>query len=274
MKRVWFYMVEAVILYIPIIKTLEERDEHLSFSVFILCTTLSLYSGYNGTRQAIATSFIMLAYCKYFLKGQYKKYAIVMLIAFGFHSAALFALPVHLLSKKPLKSNWVRIAVVGLLFTLIFLRPLWNVITNFLGSIGQEKMANDYAIYQEHGANILRMFASLIPTIICLVQFPVLKNRYDDKNIESLIIMNLFGTIFSLFMMRNAYFARLGSIVDVSSMLLLPKIPNAFENRRTGDLVFFAMIVFYFIAMVLILKSGDSHLYPYQFLPNLDATWG
>lgn len=270
MKRVWFQMVLAVLLYAPMIKVFEERDDSLVFSVFLYCTLLTCYQGYNGTRQAIALSYIMLAYYKYFLKHDYKRYAIVMLIAFGFHSATLFAVPFHFLSSKPLRSNWVKLSIIGLLFSVIFLRPLWSVLINFLDTIGQNKMANDYAGYVEKGANILRLFVSLIPLILVLMRFPVLKQQ--DPGVEPLVILSVFGVIIKVFMMRNAIFARVSNIVDISDIFLLPRIPGAFD-KSTGDTIKTCMIILYFLYMVLILLSGDSHLYPYQFLPNLDATW-
>lgn len=270
MKRVWFYMVEGILTYFPIIQILKERDEHLTFSVFIYCTTLACYSGYNGTRQAIAVGFIMLAYYKYFLKGQYKKYALVMLIAFGFHSATLFALPFHLLSKKRTNSAWIIGSAIILLGTVIFLRPLWSLIINFLDSVGQTKMANDYSVFVEKGANVLRLFVGLVPLLMVLANYQKVITR--NKNTEPLINLSIFGNIFLVFMMRYALFARVVGIIDISGLFLLPKIPSAFEEKGR-DFMYIAMIVLYLIYMVLILLSGDSHLYPYQFLPYLDATW-
>lgn len=274
MKRVWFYMVVAVLIYSPVIKVLKEKDNDLVFSVFLYCALLWCYSGYNGTRQTIALGFCMLAYHNHLLKGKYIKYAVLMLVAYGFHSAAIFALPFHLLSLKPLKSRWVLWGTLILTALLLFLPSVWNAIIDALDALGQEKMANDYATLSSKGANYLRVLVQAIPTLIVLLRFSTLKKRFPD--IEPLVVLNLLATVLSFFMLRNAIFARFVAIVDVSSIFLLPKIPYAFSEDRhskAGELILVTMVVLYFAYMVLIIRSGDAHLYPYQFLPNLDATW-
>ena len=160
-------------------------------------------------------------------------------------------------------------------FFLLFLPPLWNAIINLLDALGQDKIANDYSVLTTKSANVLRTLVRFVPTAIVIWKFRVLKEKFPD--IEPLVVMNLFATALSFFMLRNAIFARFVSLVDVSTVFLLPKIPYAFirdvRYKRSGELVLIGMIVLYFVYMVLLIRSGDSHLYPYQFLPDLDTTW-
>lgn len=272
-NRVGLYAVLGFFTYAPVLLTIEDLDKNskdfdLTFIIMLYIGTMSFYGGFNGTRQGIATAFIMLAYYKYLRKKKYVGYAVVMIVAFGFHSATLFTIPFHLLSLKKLNSALVKTSIFSLLASCVFLPQIWNRVVELLEALGQTKMANDYNVINFKGASIFRILVTLMPIVVSLVFYDRIKE--NDPGFEPDLILTIFSAVFMLFSARSAIFARLAAIIGVSNIFTIARICRIDRSQRLMKIV---IVVLFFLYMTMLLLAGDGHYYPYQFIPSLDATW-
>lgn len=272
-NRLGMYAMMGALTYGPVLAVFADQDSYrenfdLSFVVLLYIGTMAFYSGYNGSRQAIATAFSMYAYYKYLRKGKIRGYIVYTFVAFGFHSAVLFAIPFQLISMKRMNSIIVKSSFFVLLVTCVFLPQVWDGVVSVLELFGQAKMARDYSNFSAKGSNVFRTLVAIAPIAIGFVYFRKLKEK--NKEFESDLILSAFSAIFMLFSFRSAIFARVSGIIGVSNVFLISQLKYTTRQQKIGK---FLILTLYFVYMILLLLDGDGHYYPYQFLPNINATW-
>lgn len=259
-----FQIVVAIIIYAPILKVLKRKADYLVSSLLLFIFTISFFSGFNGMRQAIAMSIVFYAYYDFFVEKKYFKYAVLLLIAIGFHSSAIFVFPIHFLSRFEIKGRMVKLSVILTLILFLFIWEIWPLLINFLESIGQTKMAADYAeVAKNEGSGFLRFIVALVPVIIGYFYKEKLEVHF--RNVNNELILCLFGALFMLLSTRYWIFARVSSYFSLSQVLLIPKLYKVFsENSRN---IGCAMILFlYFAYMIALLIHGEGNYYPYSFI--------
>lgn len=258
-----FQIVVAIITYAPILKVLKEKADYLSSSLILFIFTVNFFSGFNGMRQAIAMSMVFYAYYNFFEEEKYFKYAVLLLIAFGFHSSVIFVIPIHILSRFEIKGRVVKFSVILTLISFLFIWQIWPSLINFLESIGQTKMAADYAeVAKNEGSSFLRFIVALVPVIIGYIYKEKLEVQF--KNVNNELILCLFGALFMLLSMRYWIFARVSSYFSLSQILFVPKLYKIFteKSQKIGCI----MILFlYFLYMIALLIHGEGNYYPYSF---------
>lgn len=261
---VCFQIVVAIIIYVPILKILNKKAEYLLSSLLLFIFTISFFSGFNGMRQAIAMSMIFYAYYDFFLEKKYFKYIVFLLIAFGFHSSVIFVIPIHFLSRFEIKKYVVKFSVILTLLLFLFIWQIWPYLINFLVSIGQTKMASDYAeVSKNDGSGFLRFIVALAPVVIGYFYKEKLEEHFDNVNNE--LILCLFGALFMLLSTKYWIFARVSSYFSLSQILFIPKLYLIFskDSRKMGCVI---ILFLYFSYMIALLLHGEGNYYPYDFI--------
>lgn len=258
-----FLIVLGIITYLPVLATLRKQSPNFVISILIYIFMLTFYSGFNGTRQAIAVGLSFYAYYNLFKEQKYKRYIIIMAMAYGFHSTILFVLPFHLLSKKDFKSKMFKLVVALMLFAYVFLWNLWMYLINFFDLIGQDKLANDYASATADGSSGLRLMVYLMPVILALIFYKQIKKKYARVDCE--IMFMVIAAVFMLFSTKYWLFARVADYFAISTVLFIPKLECIFKDnsKRIGMLVITA---FYFCFMCMMLLHGEGGYYPYKMI--------
>ena len=259
-----FQIVVALLIYIPIIAVVVDKSANITASLLLFIFTLAYFSGFNGMRQAIACSLIFYAYYQKFLRKKYLSYAMILLLAFGFHSSVIFVLPVHILSGLNYKSWIVRISSLLMLVLYFSIYQLWPRIIRFLQAIGQTKMAQDYQkLPVGQGSGFLRLLVVIIPVILGIIYRTRVEGRYYKSDGE--LILCLYGALFMLLSTRYWIFARVSSYFSLSQIMYLPKLDCIFteDNQKLG--IFFILLLF-FLYMIALLIHGDGGYYPYRFI--------
>lgn len=256
-----FQFVVALITYLPVINVIKKNSPHVIASFLFFIFTFQFYSGFNGMRQGIATSFVMYAYYNFLLEKKYVKYVILSVIAFGFHSSVLLATPFLFMSLRGLKSIIVKWSSIVLVLLFVFINQFWPMIINFLMSVGQTKMAYDYAeLPIGAGSGALRLLVSMAPFILGYLFRDGLREKYDKFDNE--LVLALYSGIFMLLSMRYWIFARVSSYFSLGLTLLLPKFKDVFFQKQLGLSI---LIILYFAYMVVMLLHGEGGYYPYTF---------
>lgn len=258
-----FSVIIGVLTYLPILLVLKKESNSFGFSILLYIFTLNYFSGFNGIRQGVAISIIFWAYSTFFKENKYIPYFIAMIIAFGFHSTVIFVIPFHFLAKKKINSKIFKIVVAMLLFTYAFLWGLWGYLIKFLETIGQDKLAEDYASAMANGSSSLRMIVYILPAIIAIIFYKTLKEKHED--IDSEIMLVLLAGIFMLFSMKYWLFARIAIYFHIFSILLIPKLECIFtkNSKRLGMMLIGGL---YFVYMCAMLLHGDGGCLPYTFI--------
>lgn len=141
----WFLVIMAVIAVIPVAVLYIKESENaiLSISIFVIISNFAML--FSGLRQSIAVAIIVISY--FFVKK--KKpiwFVLFVLLAFTFHKSALVALLLYPFYHMNITRNKLLIFVPIIGAVLIFNRPIFEFLLDFLGEYGESYR------YEETGA--------------------------------------------------------------------------------------------------------------------------
>ena len=215
--------------------------------VFELETYMYITSGFyvvtmNGIRQALASA-ILFAATKYIIEGKFKRYLIVVLLAYTIHSSALIMIPVYFIVRC---EAWSKITIKIIVIAAVALICLQPIMTKFFeASEGTKYEAYQDTMAVEGGASPIRTVISAIPVVLAYIYRDKLKKQWPESNV--FVNMSLICLIISVFSMINWVFNRFNMYFQIYSFLVLPYIIlNCFEKKQKG-LVYFGFMVCYFI---------------------------
>ena len=259
-----YSLILGTIIYIPVIMTYRKYSNSFTMTC-ALYIMMCLYTWpYNGMRQAVAVSLLFMGFPLLYKKKNWWKYILVVAIAYTFHSTAIMVVPFILLCRlKPWKKPFVFVCII-IAILIIFLPSFWTTIINTLESIGQSKMAEDYADFENlrAGVNFIRIVVAAIPVVLSFVYYPLLK--HNNKHIDFIINMCVFNLIFLMCGNRLTVLARFATYFNIALPLLVPEFLNIFkkDSQYFPRIVIYAM---YFMHMIVLLPN-DSGLLPYEFI--------
>lgn len=257
-------LIISAIIYIPVVLTYRRYTNNFTMTC-AMYIMMGLYTWpYNGTRQSIAVAIVFFGYQFLYDKKNWWKFALLVLIAYTFHTSALLVVPFILLTcLKPFKKPFVfSIIIIALL--IIFLPSLWSSVIEFLDNIGQSKLVNDYSEYDKlrSGINPIRIFVAAYPVVLAYIYYGRLKKH--NAHIDFMINMSVFNLLFLLCGYRLTVLVRFNSYFNIALPLLIPEFVNIFteNSKKLGTLLFYGI---YFLHM-LILLPNDSGVLPYNFI--------
>ncbi len=255
----WIAMCAAtgVLIYVPILKIIREKSEDIQLSLLLFLFSLDAYFGYNGVRQMIAVSLSMYAYYFFLREKKFTKYALLILLASGFHVSMLLVVPFHILSLRKLKS-FSTILLLGFAAVSCFaFGSVWSLFTNlFSDNIIIAKYSN--TLVEGNGSGIIRVFVYLAPVVLSLMNYGSLDHDSDDSD----IMMMLFAAIFMIYSMFSVSFSQMAIYFSISNTILVPKVLNS-ANRKNYYVLRQMIVVLYFMYMIVLLLNGDMGLNPY-----------
>lgn len=260
-----FIYIMGVLTYAPILFVLrKEENKHFAMSVLLYIFMFHYYYGFNAIRQTIANSISFMAYFLFFRKRKYIKYTISMLIAWGFHSTALFVVVFHFLSKLKIKSKILWVIVGVLLIIGRSFSTVWNAAISLLSMGGNDTLANRYVENMFTGSGYIRVLICLVPLVLGIWKQSVIE-RKEQKKIDDFLIFLIFDTIFMLYSTYNWLFARIAVYLDIYAIVFIPKLEGVFKDnsRKVSKMLILSL---YFIYMVMLLLHGEANVYPYKFM--------
>lgn len=259
-----FITIMGLITYIPVLLVLRrECAEDFVPAVLLYIFMFHYYQGFNAIRQAIAVSLTFMAYYFFFRKKKYLSYVLAMLIAFGFHSTALFVIPFHLVSKLKLKSKLLWSIIAVFLLSAGSMSAIWNSAISILSAIGNDALANRYSDSTFTGSGMLRVLVAMVPLLLGIWKRSCI-NENDKEENDALLILLIFNTILMVYSTYNWLFARLASYLDIYAIVYVPKLKYIFSDRsKAGGL--YLILLLYFLYMILLMLHGESSIYPYSF---------
>ena len=211
----------------------------------IILITLGIYTYvFNGARQAVAAA--IYTYSIYYLvKGNFKKYALWVFIAFFFHKSVILGLPLYFLFRKSFSFKLLLLFAFGTFIVITFFSILMRYVSLF---------NEQYAIYQDieaQGAVYLTLAYVLLSSFFIIIRPKILSSykRFYD------IYLNMFllGTIVYITVyFTGAYveMTRIGFYYLLSAMFIWPLIFKSLTQKVVFlPFVFFSIvhITFFYI---------------------------
>lgn len=255
----FFCLVLGFLTYTPIAHIILKKSPDVNFSCLLYIFTLSSFFAFNGVRQGLSIGFCCLAYYCCLTEKKYIRYAILMLIAYGFHAASLLIIPFHLISLKKLKSISTILIIIFAFVASFFLVGIWgNVLDIFAG----DNLVSDYdeMFTDAHGSSIIRVFFWSAPVVLAFIHYSAAQNKFPE--IDRDLILSLFGVVFMLYSTQSSHFSQMAPYFNFSTVLFIPKVVRSIPSDSKG-LLKGIILGIAFVYMLFMLWNGDLGINPY-----------
>ena len=263
-----FLFAVAVFTQVGMIMCLRRHAEIFWLACTLYILIMMYYSTFNIIRQTIACVIIFVGH-RYIVSGNFKKYLLVILIAFLFHSSSLIMIPVYFLAKSDAWSKRITICFFATLLLWI-LYPYWA--PTVMGVLSDSNYGSyaDTMAKGESGANLVRLGVTFAPAFVGFIFRKRLVEKFPEMNIA--INMTALKFFIMIFSMKDIYFARMAVFMQVYVYLLLPGVVNIFEDKKTR-FFFAAMFVALFGIYHYILLPSEGGVIPYQTIFEVPWDW-
>ena len=258
-----YSLIIGAIVYCLIIFTYRKYTTDFLMTCALYVSMCLYTAAFNGTRQTMAAAILFAGFPLLFERKNWWKYVMVVFIAYTFHSTALMVAPFFIICRlKPWKKPFVFICII-LVLLIILLPGLWTTIIDALESMGQDKLADDYADFEKlrAGVNFLRIVVAAFPVVVSYIYYPIISR--ENKHIDFFINMAVLNLLFMLCGERLTVLARFAMYFNLALPVLVPEFAKIFTRNSRG----FARVLIwciYFVHMIVLLPN-DSHLIPYRF---------
>ncbi len=231
--------ITALITNILIGITLYKYSRMIELSFFVYITAGMFTVSLNGIRQFLAASIIFIA-TKYILNGDFKKYALLVILASTIHQSALILIPIYFIVRR---EAWTK--VTFLLFVLAIAIVFgFNQFSELLFSSLEDTQYSKYSSFDEGGASSIRVLVDSVPVIIAFLGREKLRKLWPKSDIiVNLAVINL---IFMIIATQNWIFARFNIYFSLYNLILISFIIYLFkENSRR--FVYYGLLVCYLL---------------------------
>ena len=258
----WHNVIIGILLYIPIMKMYIEYTDNFPIAMFLYIVTCAYYFGFNGQRQGVAISIVMLGY-PYLLQKKYSSWIVICLIASFFHTTAYLMIPLGFLMTKETDSKIFIVSTIAALLSAIMLWSLWGKLFDLLDALGQDKIVHDYGGMNAsniRGANPIRVLISTVPVILGLFFYKTLKNPtyYIAFNASIWIL------VFAIAGTRNLFFYRCSAYLAPLQVFIFFNIEKIFDEK-SKKFYWISLSALYLVYMWISLHSEGGML-PYHLL--------
>lgn len=257
----------AVCTYAPVILIMRKYSVDFKMTILLYIFSTAYFQPYNTVRQAIAVA-VLFGASSYLMRHQNFKFLICAVIAFLFHPTAAIVATIMIFCRSDFMSGKVKILLFLFAGSGIALKTIWSSVIDMLVTVGQTKMAADYAdaLTESTGINGFHVLVIAIPFMLVLIyKNNLLHNENSSENELNSFYMNclLFYFGFVVIGMYNPVFTRMGQFFELFLLVLYPElIRKVFEAHK--HLMVFLAVLAYFIYFLVVLPRGGNFV-PYQF---------
>jgi|CeladaMinimDraft_18_1061708.scaffolds.fasta_scaffold01159_3 transmembrane protein EpsG len=229
--------VTALVTNVLIVWGLYRYSRLIEVSLFLYITTGMFTVSMNGIRQFLAAA-ILFAGTHWLIKGDWRRYFPLVLLAATFHNTAIIMLIFYFLVRK---RAWTRATVLLSAFALLVAVGY----DQFFGILLQLIEGSKYTVYgefDEGGANVIRVAIAGIPLLIAFLGRHKLRRIWPESDV--FVNMTLLGFLFMVVSLNNWIFARFNIYFSLYGMALWSWLFPLFAERYR-KLVYFGTLVFY-----------------------------
>jgi transmembrane protein EpsG len=211
----------------------------LELSLYVYITSGMYLTSMNGIRQYLAAAIIFVG-TRFLLKGNWKAYFLICLLAATIHRTALIMLPIYFMVRR---KAWTGQTCL-LLGAAVFIVFGFNEFSALLFSLIEDTQYGHYQHFAEGGAHVLRVVINAVPLIIAFAGRHKLRSLYPG--IDIIVNMTILGAVFMIISTQNWIFARFAIYFGLYQLILLAWIVKAFRGKDQ-KLIYYGIVVCYFI---------------------------
>lgn len=229
----------ALITNLLIVIVLYKYSRMFELAVYVYIASGMFTTSMNGIRQYLAAAIVFFA-TKYLLNGDFKKYALMILLASTVHKSAFVLLPIYFVVRR---EAWTKVTFI-LLTLSIFIVLGFNTFSGMLFSALDQTQYGHYSDFTEGGANKLRIVVTAIPVFLAFLGRKKLKMLWPQS--DYIVNMSMISLFFIIIASQNWIFARFNIYFGLYSLLLISWIVKLFKESNQR-FIYFGIIVCYFL---------------------------
>jgi transmembrane protein EpsG len=247
--------ITALITNVCIVIVLYKYARLFELAIYLYITTGAYIVSMNGIRQYLAASILFLGTI-FIVKGDWKKYFGIVILASSFHQTALILLPIYFIVRRKAWTNSTMIVLmIGIVFTAFF-----GQLSTLLFTMMEDTQYGVYSEFEEGGANIIRVIISGLPLILAYLKQDKLRTLWP--HIDIIVNMSIIGFVFMVISSQNWIFARFSIYFGLYNLLLIPWIVKLFDNK-SQRVFYYLVVVFYFL----------YHVYEYSSIIQYESNY-
>jgi len=216
--------VTAFVTNVLIVTGLYRYSRMIEVSLFLYITTGMFTVSMNGIRQYLAAA-ILFAGTHWLIRGDWRRYFLIVLLAATFHNTAIIMLGVYFLVRR---RAWTKTTM--LLLALAVLAAIG--FDQFFGVLLILIEGSHYTIYgqfDEGGANIIRVAVTGAPLLVAFLGRHKLRSIWPESDL--FVNMTMLGFLFMVISVNNWIFARFNIYFGLYSLVLCSWIIPLFAER-------------------------------------------
>lgn len=271
----WYFhcTVVGLLTYFPLLYYYSKYSNNLSYTLLIYILFMGYFSSFNAVRQTLAVTYVLVAFML-LLEKKYAKAVIALFVAYSFHATVLLIIPLLLLCFVDYRKKWANVVKVVLLFSAFILKSVWSRVIDMLYSIGQDKLADDYAdidLTGVKGTHILRVAVYAVPVILVFLLgkkvFDYIEQTYGNdprmiKHTNFLFNALQMAFIFMIAGQNHWIFARFTAYFSIYYPVFMSYIYPSIK-KQYRSLFCIASVILFFLYMRLLLPV-TSNLLPFK----------
>ena len=251
-NRFFMFFVCALIIMSTHFYSVKKNSNLVYFSLFILFCKFFLMS-FVYLRQGIAMGIVWLS-ISYILKRDFKRFILILLLAFLIHKSSIIFLPIYFIATK--KLNQLNMFVIAIAALIISITPLMSYFMTFISeSVDNEKVK--VYVSKSGGINLFYLLESLL-LIYLILKFSV-QFYLSNKGIMILNGLYLYVLI-NIIALTNASFIRFGWYYFIFLVLALPQIFYFIKQLEIRKLFKAGIYLYYsllFFRLLIVYDDGD-----------------
>lgn len=235
---------------------LESEDPYLSVAIF--SGFMYYYFCFNAMRQSLAMAIVAVAITK-LKKDKKNTFLFLVLIAGGFHTSALVAIPLWIVEKLSVKYGWkLYVLFISVSIGMAFLGR--QIVAILLTLFPSYRRYID-SVYGEEGNYLNPLMYMAILTIITLIWERLPKRKEDDL----WLIMLGVGTVLYFVSIQVSIVSRIVYYYTMALIVILPNILKRIPRVRNRLPFSVGAHVVVLIYSCLLVARGAHGIVPYGF---------
>lgn len=217
-------------------------------SVFLFVASTDYLSWmYNGIRQFLAVTIVLLA-IPLFLKKKYISGIIIILLAATIHQTALMMIPIVFLVQGEAWNKRTIVFTILVIAVLVFLDQFTHLLEDGLSNTQYKNVMSDIEEYGNKGTNFFRVLVYSVPAILSFVYRKSINAEAPQfvKLSANMSIVSSGIYIVSMFT-SGIFIGRLPIYCSLFSYIFLPWVINIRFDEKARRIVYFSMILLYLI---------------------------
>ncbi len=236
------------------------KSKHPYFSVFLFFATNVYFISMNMIRQSIATMLFIFAISAIKNKN-YKKYFLICLIAFSFHSSAILYIPLYFLCKKEFN---IKKSLIILIVIATFGSFFANFIIKFLTMIPYFSKYFGWYIGSSYNTESISVISLIISILILIVLCICKKQGNNSEDLNIMLYMQFISSILLSISSFIPMMQRTSWLFSFPLFIYLPDFILGIKNAFLRTSLKYGILIGYFAYMFLtIIIYRYNEVYPY-----------